>query len=219
VRFAPIILTFLSATFACAAGVDSLRERSPFVPPSAPQQTDANALSTVELTGILSVGGKPQFSVRDTSTGRSFWLGLGETQEGLTARSYDAAASSVVIEGRGARRNIVIREARVTTAPPPPPVVAAQPPPQNTSNPAVVAGGAQPAVQPMTPAQKKQAQAQVRDAKGRTNEEAERDARLLVSDLMDLSVQERRRYEENQRRLARGLPRLAPDEPLPPGTP
>lgn len=217
-RFAHTILAILSAASACAAGVESLRERSPFVPPSAPQQTDANALSAVELTGILSVGGRPQFSVRDTSTGRSFWLGLGETQEGLTALSYDVAASSVVIEGRGARRNIVIREARVATAPPPP-VITVLPQQQLSATPQAVAGLAQPAAQPLAPSQKRPAQAQARDAKGRTNEEAERDARLLVSDLMELSVQERRRYEENQRRLARGVPRLAPDEPLPPDTP
>jgi hypothetical protein len=218
VRFLATVPAVLTAASVAMAGVESLRERSPFVPPAAPQQADANAnaLSTFELTGILSVGGKPQFSVRDTATGRSFWLGLGETQEGLTARSYDADTSSVVLEGRGARRNIVIREARVTTAVPPPPALAAvasqarQPP-----NPQIATGATQPAAQPVTPAAKKQAV----DAKGRTNEEAERDARLLVSDLMELSVQERRRYEENQRRLARGLPRLAPDEPLPPGTP
>jgi hypothetical protein len=220
VRFAPTFLAFLAAASAGVAGVESLHERSPFVPPSAPQlaNANANALSTFELTGILSVGGTPQFSVRDTSTGRSFWLSLGETQEGLTARSYDEAASSVVIEGRGARRNIVIREARVTTAPPPP-VVTPLPPRQTASNPTVAAGAAQPAVQPVAPSAKKEAQAQLKDAKGRTNEEAERDARLLVSDLMELSVQERKRYEENQRRIARGLPRLAPDEAMPQGTP
>ena len=217
-RLHATILAILAAVSTGFAGTESLRERSPFVPPSAPRQADAgaNALSTIELTGILSVGGKPQFSVRDTSTGRSFWLGLGETQEGLTARSYDEAASSVVIEGRGARRNIVIREARVTTAAPSPPVVTAQPPQQSSTGPQVVTGTAQPAVQPSA---KKQAQAQLKDAKGRTNEEAERDARLLVSDLMELSIQERKRYEENQRRTSRGLPRLAPDEPLPQGTP
>lgn len=218
VRKVVSILTILAAATAAGASMESLRERSPFVPPSTSQPAggEVNALSSFELTGILSVGGKPQFSVRDTSTNRGFWLGLGETQDGLTVRSYDEASSSVVLEGRGARRNLVIREARVTTAAPPPPVVNPhlQPagPPLAAPQPGV-AGPQQNAQIP--PSAKKQAQAQVRDAKGRTNEEAERDARLLVSDLMEISIQERKRYEENQRRAAAGLPRLAPGEPLP----
>jgi hypothetical protein len=95
VRTAASILAILAASSIAFSGVESLRERSPFVPPAAPQKADANAnaLSMVELTGLLSVGGKPQFSVRDTSTGRGFWLGLGETQEGLTVQSSISACS------------------------------------------------------------------------------------------------------------------------------
>ena len=214
-RIAASTLAILAASSFAFAGVESLLERSPFVPPNATQQADANAnaLSIFELTGILSVGGKPQFSVRDTSTGRGFWLGLGETQDGLTVRSYDEASSSVVLEGHGASRKVVIREARVATAPPPPPVMdvlphAAQLPVANPQ----VATGAPPQATPATTANPKKQT----NAKGRTNEEAERDARLLVSDLMEISIQERKRYEENQRRTAAGLPRLDPNAPSPP---
>jgi hypothetical protein len=214
VRTATSVLAVLTASSIAFAGVESLRERSPFVPQAATQQADANAnaLSMLELTGILSVGGKLQFSVRDTSTGRGFWLGLGETQEGLTVRSYDEASASVVLEGRGARRSVVIREARVTTAPPRPAVVnvpkpAAQQPVANTQ----VAAGPPKQAATATPTDPKKP-----NAGGRTNEEAERDARLLVSDLMEISIQERKRYEENQRRTAAGLPRLDPEAPSPP---
>jgi len=213
VRILATTLAILTAASAASAGVESLRERSPFVPPSTTQQTggEANALSTFELTGILSVGGKPQFSVRDTSTGRGFWLGLGETQDGLTVRDYDEASSSVVLEGRGARRNLVIREARVATAAPPRPVVNIPPAPlPGVASPQPAPAAPPQSVQPPPPTPKMQA-----NAKGRTNEEAERDARLLVSDLMDISIQERKRYEENQRRAAAGQPRLEPGDPLP----
>lgn len=214
-------LAILATASTAGAGVESLRERSPFVPPLAPQQSeiDANALSSFELTGILSVGGKPQFSVRDTSTGRAFWLGLGETQEGLTARSYDEPSASVVLEGRGARRNLVIREARVATAPPPPLAVNTLPVPQPGYSSPQPAATAPSQTSQVPPSPKKQAQALVRDDKGRTNEEAERDARLLVSDLMDISIQERKRYEENQRRARAGLPRLESGAPMPQGSP
>jgi hypothetical protein len=215
VGIAASILTVLAASSIAHAGVESLRERSPFVPPTATQQADANAnaLSAFELTGILSVGGKPQFSVRDTSTNRGFWLGLGETQEGLTVLSYDEASSSVVLEGRSARRTIVIREARVATAPPRPPVINVPPPSaqQPVLNPQVAAGPPPNAATETAANPKKQT-----NAKGRTNEEAERDARLLVSDLMEISIQERKRYEENQRRTAAGLPRLEANAPSPP---
>jgi hypothetical protein len=33
---------------------------------------------------------------------------------------------------------------------------------------------------------------------------------------MEISIQERKRYEENQRRTAAGLPRLDPEAPSPP---
>ena len=183
--------------------------RSPFIPPSAPQTAGpVDALSAVELTGMFSLDGKPRFSLCDTTTGRSVWVGIGETQDGLTVRSYDEKTTSVVVEGRGATRRIVIKEATVKTAAAPRPAPTGLP--QTAApQPGVLAQSRSQTVKAVQPLKPKMAP---RDPKV---EAQERDARLLVSDLMEISIQERKRYRENQRRAAAGLPRLAPNEPLP----
>lgn len=210
------LLVPLAAALSAGAGVESLRDRSPFLPPAA-QKSNAqgDALSSIELTGILSVDGKPKFSVRDTSSGRSFWIGLGETEEGLTIRSYDEAASSVVVEGRGESRQLVIREARVTTATGiPVPIQVAGPPGQPARMAAIIPNPPPPPARPQqAPAQQSAPRQMAADGTApKTDAEKERDARLLVSDLLEISIKERKRYEENQRRAAKGLPLLGPDE-------
>ena len=207
-KIVPVLAFFTGATLVFG-GVETLKQRSPFLPPAAPQAADANnALSRIELTGIFSLDGKPRFSVRDAATGRSLWIALGETQEGLKVKSYDDKTASVIVEGRGTSRRIVIREATVKTAGPPPPVP--MPSVGSSNAPVQVAQQPQPVITPkLAPGKPKPAP---RDPK---IVQQERDARLLVSDLMEISIQERKRYEENQRRVAAGLPRLAPNEPLP----
>lgn len=205
------LLASIATAIAVGAGVESLQERSPFLPPSAPKAGSQNdALSSIELTGIFSVNGKPRFSVRDSSTGRSIWIGLGETEEGLTIRSYDEAASSVVVEGRGGKRNVVIREARVTTAPSAPIPIQVAGPPGQPARMATIIPNPPPPSPPPQGSQPQKASATATAPK--TDAEKERDARLLVSDLLEISIQERKRYEENQRRVAKGMPPLRADE-------
>jgi len=208
------LLASITTALAVGAGVESLQERSPFLPPSAPKSAaQGDALSSIELTGIFSLNGKPKFSVRDTSSGRSLWIGLGETEEGLTIRSYDESKSSVVIEGRGGSRNVVIREARVTTAPSTPiPIQVAGPPGQPARMATIIPN---PPPQQQRPQASQPQQATSAATGPKTDAEKERDARLLVSDLLEISIQERKRYEENQRRATKGMPPLRSDEKPP----
>lgn len=203
-RRAVSILAVCALAASVPGGVESLRERSPFIPAAAVQDTSGgSALSGLELTGILSVGGNPQFSIRDTATGRSVWIGLGETQEELTVRNFDDASASVVIDGRGTSRVLVLREAQVSTAIPQPVVIRPLPivttsgmpplPPASVTSPGYVPG-----VNPLPATQSK------------TVAEAERDARLLVSDLLEISILERRRHEEAARMANQAGPAPTP---------
>jgi len=207
------ILIVLALAGPILGGVESLRERSPFIPASVvPEGAGGNALSGLELTGILSVGGKLQFSVRDTGTGRSVWLGIGETQDGLTVRSYEEGSGSVVIEGRGSSRSLVLREARVATAQPVPIAVMPSQPGPIVVMPSQPQGGGTPKPVVLIPATPP-GQLLAGPAQPKTTAQAERDARLLVSDLMEISIQERKRYEERMKRQAAGLPPEDPPSP------
>lgn len=191
-RFAAVSLTALAAVCLAHAGTESLRERAPFAAPSAPAAQPANSsLAGLELTGIVVIDQHPRFSLRDLSNSKSYWLELNRPEDGLTITSYDATNNTATVQGGGGSRLLFLKEIAITAAPLPPaaPVLPAGAPALP------VAAKAPPRPEPMpanlTPEQKKQRQ-------------AETEARMLVSDLMEISMQERARNAEAQRLKAAG---------------
>lgn len=182
------------------AAWDSLATSSPFLPaadPVAPPPADAGALASLELVGILVLDKQPRFSVRDTATGRSVWIPLAGTEEGLTVTAFDEHASTIVVSGRGGTRTLALREATIRSQPSGgSPAVA---PPGGGGRPAAAAPMPLPAPLRQTTARADPAAGGVAPPQPRTTEEAEREARMLVSDLMEISMRERQRYEQQMR--------------------
>jgi hypothetical protein len=177
-----------------AGALDSLLNSSPFLPaaaPVVPAPIDTGALAGLELAGILVIDKQPRFSIRDTASGRGTWIPLGGTEEGLTVTAFDEHASTITVSGRGTSRTLTLREAAIrnTAANAPAPSV-----PGNVPRPAPAA----PAPLPVRPAMPP-AQPALVPGPPRTTEEAEREARMLVSDLMEISMRERQRYEQQMR--------------------
>jgi len=168
----------------------SLRNNSPFVPPAAGPAAPAEnqALATIEFTGFFVLGSKPSFSLRDTATNRSFWIDLSQTVEGLTATAYDADTHTVTITGRGGVRTLGLKEARIVSAP----AIPATPP-----LPAPVPAAAAAPPRPLTIAEQLPANLTPPQRQQRTQEI---EARMMVSDLLEIGQQERARYQEEQRR-------------------
>jgi len=206
-----LLVSFAAVTLLGPARAEStsLQTNSPFAAagsgPTA--STESQALATIEFTGVFVLGNKPSFSLRDTATNRSFWIDLGQTVEGVTATAYDAESHSVTITGRGGVRTLGLKEARIVNAPVPPAVA-------TSSAPASAAVPATPAVPPrqLTIAEQLPPNLTPQQRQQRTQEI---EARMMVSDLLEIGQQERARYQEEQRRrtAAPATPTPAPQGP------
>lgn len=199
-RFVALSLVSLVSA-AALAGTDSLRQSTPFgtATPARIETNTTPGLATLELVGIAVIDKQPRFGLRDVGTNRAYWMGLNEEQDGLTIVAYNSAQNTATVQGRGGSRMLVLKNETITSAAPAPmtpsvqaPAAPMQPRPTN-----VAASAPRPVPQPepvpanLTPEQVKQRQ-------------AETEARMLVSDLMEISMQERARYAEEQRKRAAG---------------
>lgn len=146
-------------------------------------------LDALQFSGLWSIGSERSFNFTDSRTRKSFWVPLNGTENGITVVSYDDANEQVVVRRGGNQRPLALRKAVLVAAPGSP--VA-------TAKPVVTAPVARPAgsgvdeiKNPKTPAEIKQ---------------AEYEARMLVSDLLDISMKAR----EEQRKLREAQQAQAP---------
>jgi hypothetical protein len=151
---------------------------SPFVPPAgaaAPAVPEAKA-ARWELIAIMGTKEIPAVRIRDTANDTAAWLGLGETFSGVRVVSADLAASTATVQAGAERIVLPLRVTAVapgTGTPAPAAATAGTPPPLPSTGDAAA------------------------DAK-RAQEIAEREARMLVSDLLEISVVQRAEYERKQ---------------------
>lgn len=185
----------------------ALRKDSPFIPQRAANAVEM-ASETLEFAGVSSIGKKTDLIIFDKSVKKSRWIGLGETVEGITALNYDSRLEQAVLRVNGAQKILTLRKGTGplnTPAPaapmpagfnipaaapaPAPSVVQIQPPPPPAPTPAenapppaatVVKGPATPEVQ--------------------AKQEVE--ARMLVSDLLEIGMAQRKAYEEAQKKAS-----------------
>ena len=209
------------ATAGAAETKTTLSRETPFAS-RATVAAQAQANETIEFAGISVVGKRTDLIFHDKTTKKNHWIAKGETKEGITVLNYDERREEVVVKINGTEKTLPLRKAtgangpkpvspmptgfNVPTSPtplpgaadlvkiaPPPPPVAPQTAPANTT----------PAA-PATP----EAQAQ---------QKAETEARMLVSDLLEIGMAQRKAYEEQQRRAAQGgdAPQTQQTQPQP----
>jgi len=167
-------LAFAAALSAAEPGA------SPFLPAGSKPAPAAPApdldLQGLQLSEISVIGDEQQFNLVNTRTKQSFWLGLGASEGGFTVESYDAEGDSVVVSRGGKTRRLELRQSKIIAS------GAA-----NSTLPALKSASDVPDLQivgvdevknPKTPKEIKQ---------------AEFEARMLVSDLLEISMQERAR--------------------------
>ncbi len=88
-------------------GTVSLLENSPFLPPATADGGNGSGneegdspLALLQLRGITSIEGEYIFSIFDPSTRQSKWIRQGEQADGLTIRSYNPVANTVMIHSQ-----------------------------------------------------------------------------------------------------------------------
>jgi hypothetical protein len=147
-------------------------DQSPFLPAAATGQPTAPT-GAFELTGVIEGGRSVKVCVTRTDLKRSSWIDVGKTEDGIEVLSFDRKTDTVSIRAAGTVHTLRLKL----------PAVAGASPAQAVTSQVSVAPAAQIPLPPLT-----------------TNEEKEREARMLVSDLLEIGVQQRRQYEEAQKK-------------------
>jgi hypothetical protein len=156
--------------------------RSPFLPPdAAPGAPAAAAESEFEFNGLITAGGRTLVCVTSVRERRSRWIAVGAQADGIKVVNHDPAAQRITIEQAGQSRSLLLK--RGTPRP----------------------GGAAPeAVSPLPVPAAPLPVATAAEPVPTTNEEKEREARMLVSDLLEIGMIQRKAYEEAQQKKASG---------------
>jgi hypothetical protein len=165
---------------------------SPFLPAPGTVAAKTAAPGEYELSGMSVVGKETLLSVLRQSDKRSVWIPIGKTVSEITAVSYNAKTDEAVIRVNGKDLTIAMRKSAVVSGPATRPPVAVAVAPVSTP------------VAPAAPAKPMTA-----------NEEKETEARMLVTDLLEIGQQQRKAYEEAQRQAASQGKTKPPTPPAP----
>jgi hypothetical protein len=155
--------------------------RSPFLPPDAPNTGAPVATETeFEFNGLVTAGGRTLVCVTSVREQRSRWIAVGAQADGIKVVSHDSAAQRITIEQAGRSRSLQLK--------------------RSTPRPDAPAAEASPLPVPAAPLPV----AAVAEPVPTTNEEKEREARMLVSDLLEIGMIQRKAYEDAQQKKAKG---------------
>jgi len=199
-------VSLLPATIAIGAEEPSIFDRP--APATAPPANSVDGdLGALQLSGISTLGGQSMFNFVDARNNRSFWVPLNGTTNGFSVTAYDVATETVVVGRNGQSRPIKLRQAKIAALPGPvvpAPTVQVPTRAPGSPPPAVIrtADGGE-IVNPKTPQEIAQ---------------AEMEARMMVSDLLEISMQERARQKalrEAQQKQPQGEPPAAPQASRP----
>lgn len=188
------------APLAAASRAQVLPKESPFAPPAGSSLSlDTKAApSNYEFMGMTVLGGTTLLSINCVNDKRSVWVPLGKTVNQITALSYDPRSESAVIRADNQTVTLKMRKAAILPGSNAPVVVAAAP---------TVAPAPMPAVTPPP--------ADAPPPPPMTDEEKANEARMLVSDLLEIGLRQRQAYEAAQREANA---RAARNNPPPPAS-
>ena len=220
-------LALLVPTSGAAEKSPGLPKNSPFMPPAGAGPAAAAANETIEFAGIMSSGGKrTDLIFYDKTAKKSHWIAKGETKEGISVLNYDERRDQVVVKVNGVEKVLPLRKATGPVAAPhpvapvptgfniAPPVqpqilpaaaTVAMPPPSNAG---VITMPPAPAPMPVAPKQEGPVTPETRARQ-------ETEARMLVSDLLEIGMAQRKAYEEAQRRAAQPNAGTPPAQSVP----
>jgi hypothetical protein len=179
----------LAAGIGFASAQSSLADSSPFLPASGGSAgASAQASDTYELAGVAISGSDVAVCIFERAKKQSRWISVGETTDGIKVLRYDEAKDHATVTIAGAVKELYLRKAAVSSALAPQPAQGFA-----TTYPA-------PAPAPSPPVQ-----TQPGDVK-RDDKKDEKEARMLVSDLLEIGIQQRKAYEEAKRKNAGASP-------------
>jgi hypothetical protein len=143
-------------------------------------------MENIQFAGVSTVGSRTMINLYDKQQKRSFWLELGKSDGDLAVTKYDSAHDQITVRQRGTEKVLPLR--------PPSAVVNGS---SSTPAAAGLAAGSSGSTGAPTPPP---APVSLPTTQARQEEEA----RMLVSDLLEIGMAQRKAYEEAQKRAAGG---------------
>ncbi len=180
----------LCAALACAAasfGQTALVASSPFEPAGTPAGAKAGGpAEDYELAGSSVQGAQVTVCIFERQKKHSEWIPVGSEASGIRVVSYDGAHDTAVVTISGARKQLSMHKSAVISTNP-------------TNGPR---GPAAPLAQPAVPIASAIPEAPNTTTAGRD----QREARMLVSDLLEIGVQQRKAFQEARQKAAAATP-------------
>ncbi len=167
------------ASAAVALGQAALVGRSPFAPVGGASGGIGAPAEAYELAGSTVQGADVTVCIFERAAKHSRWIPVGGIADGIRVISFDSAHDTAVVNVAGAIKELTMRKATIAPLGSSSMAVAAPPAPAP-----VVADAAAP-----PPSAQNLAQEQ-------------REARMLVSDLLEIGVQQRKAYQDAKRKGA-----------------
>jgi hypothetical protein len=182
-----------AAAVACAGTLfagSTLVIDSPFAPAGALASGGNAPAEAYELAGASAQGSQISVCIFERQKKHSEWIPVGGDVDGVHVISYDGAHDTVVVSIAGSRRELSMRKAVVASMNPPAGRLAQAP-----ERPAAALPG------PIT-----SAPPQATPAAATTTAQDQKEARMLVSDLLEIGVQQRKAYQDAKLKAAQGTP-------------
>lgn len=217
------------AVFAVGTVGHAAEQISPFMPPAS-VMVSTSPTESLEFAGINAMANKTYVNVYDKTTKKSRWIAVGETEKDITVLAYDPRREQIVVKTGAGQKTLMLRKGTGTLNAPTP--VAAMPAASGFAIPTPPAP--QPLAQPVStdvaatsgpapaPAAAEPVAAPKPDNSGKSQTIArqEEEARMLVSDLLEIGMAQRKAYEEAQKKAAaqQAEQQSAPPPATAPGT-
>ena len=201
-------LLFAAGALAAESGT-TLSNKTPFGPARSAGGSAEAAGEIIEFAAVSTIGNKTELVFHDKTTKKNHWLAKGETKGGISLLNYDAPREQAVVKINGVEKILTLRKPHGVAGPGR--AVAAVPTgfnvPASTMAPAVMTPATvTTTLLPPAPAGPATPQSEAQQAT---------EARMLVSDLLEIGMAQRKAYEEKQKQAGGGGDPAATQTPAP----
>lgn len=213
----------LAVVLGIAGQAFAQKSDSPFMPVGSGDTATAAAQETIEFAGVSVAGKQTLINIYDRTAKKNHWIPLKETVDGITVMTYDSVRDQVVVKVANEQKLLSLRKStgpanapHVVLGAPSPAMNFNVPAPQSIAMPSASPAPLPtnpPANSPETPAAPVAAAKPDEPAKPQTIARQEEEARMLVSDLLEIGMAQRKAYEEKQKQAATGEQNAAATPP------
>lgn len=176
-----VVVLLASVLLSHSLAQTSLSKDSPFLPAAGSALAPAPSNSDLSFTGVSGSGNTAIICIQDAKAKRSYWIPVGSTTEGIKILSFDAARDQVTLTVGGEQKQLALRRATIAVG---------------SSNPGIGVSPVASTLPTPTPTQGTQQPPPVIGSIAHQESEA----RMLVSDLLEIGMQQRKAYEEAQKK-------------------